>query len=199
MTSTVRPPAQRLAARPKCRRFADIELALRELAWLDGRSKEVNGALERKIAAATADAAKNLRINGVSFTDRRLLLEAAIADYAESHKSQFVTPTVKSIKFTHGVVGFRLSAPRVVVQDAHTPTTVMKALGWTVDVAARILKRMGLTGWIRITAELDVAALKTAVLTKQLPAGQLAKYGLAFVAPRDEVVVLPAAYCARNE
>ncbi|QDT54648.1 Bacteriophage Mu Gam like protein [Caulifigura coniformis] len=197
--SLPRPPAKRLAAKPKCRGFADVELALRELAWLDARRSEVHGVLEQTISAATEEAAKCLRINGVGFTDRKLLLEAAIADYAVSHKSQFVTPESKSLKFTHGTVGFHLSQPRVVVDKKHTPTTVIKALGWTADRAVAILRRLGLAGWIRLNAELDVAALKAAVIARRMTPAKLLRYGLEYVPPQDEVRILPTAYCARNK
>lgn len=56
-----RPPSQRLALTPHCRNVADVELALRELSWIEWRAASIRAAGEQRMQRLRLEIERELR------------------------------------------------------------------------------------------------------------------------------------------
>jgi phage host-nuclease inhibitor protein Gam len=72
---------------------------------------------------------------------RRDRIETAITEYSNAHRAEIKLPA-KSVKLTHGVVGWKKAAPKV-------------ELAGTEEATIKLLKLRGHTECIRVTEEID--------------------------------------------
>lgn len=192
ITKADAPPATRLGKTPKVKSEADIDVALQELAWLNSRKATVDASAEQSIRLVKSRAEQELVIEGVSFADRQELLTIAIKAYALANRDEFVTDKGKSRTFMHGVVGFKDRPAKVQFNEGEDKKSVLAKLtdGLAVKVEAW-LKRLKLRPFVKLSIDLDVAAIGKDAKDQKLTPEQLADVGLSYGAGED-VVIEPA-------
>lgn len=186
-------PSKRLGKEPTVKTLDDVDVALHELAWLNSRKSTVDASAEQRIRLIKDEAEKELVVEGgVKFADRQAALTAAIEAYALAHRDQFVSEKSKSRTFMHGIVAFKDRPARVQFNEGEDKKSVLAKLtdGLAVKIEAW-LKRMGLRPFVKLSIDLDIAAIGRDAKDQKLTAEQLADVGLSYGAGED-VIVDPA-------
>jgi phage host-nuclease inhibitor protein Gam len=147
--STTRPkPPRRDPARPLAS-WDEVDLSLRRLGLIERRLAQAEAALTERVARLKEREATRC----APLEAERERLSALIEEFARRHRADLLG---RSIELAHGRVGFRRAA-RLVVADEHS--------------ALARLKRLGLTGCLRVKESLDLVALRA------LPEEVLAEVG----------------------
>lgn len=185
-------PSKCLAKNPTVKSIADIDVALCELAWLRSRKATVEEATEQSIRLLKEKAEKELIVDGVKIVDRQSALESAITAFAMANRDQFVTADSKTRKFMHGLVAFKDRPARVSFLEGQDKKSVLARLAD--GLAAKVeawLKRLKLRPFVKLSIDLDIAAIGKEAKDQKLSTEDLAAVGLQYGAGED-VVIEPA-------
>ena len=138
----------------------DVERLLGELALKDARRRALTAKMDAELKAVRDRYAADLDALDAAAKD----LEAEIASWAELHKEDFGER--RSLVLTHGTIGWRLGNPAIRLRPR---VKAEQALAMVKD---------RLPQYVRVTEELDKAALLAAFSGKALTAEDLAACGL---------------------
>lgn len=171
-------PAKLLGLDPQVHSLSDVQTALNELSWIDGRETTLAALSRERVEQINAEFGRKMVVDvdgiEVNLSDRRAALKAAIEQFATANPDLMTEGAKRSRKFSGGhTVGWRKQAAAVTYQSGETSRSVTARVIEQVDGFGRrcveFLQGLRLWGRGKNTRHADqVVDLKPALNLKRV-------------------------------
>lgn len=192
----------------KCTSLEEANAALHELGWLDSFEKTIEAETKEKIEKIKQQAKERFTLSidqaegeplMITIDDRRAVLVKAVTAWASRHLVDHIEKGARSIKLSHGTIGYRLAPLAVEFAEGCTEKTVVatieKKSGLVALLSATLntlISRVALSSLIRLKAELNKDGIKALWQTTTKPIrSAIEKFGIKVTGGEDALYLDP--------
>lgn len=190
-----------MGATPKIKSDADLEMAGRELSYLQSWETTRRESARQRIELINhqLEDALTTEIEGISvtFADRRMMLEEAARTYLEKHRDELVNPGTKTYEGNFLIASWEDGRPSVKVLDELKDKDVIHEISVKTRIATAIKKlidgsrlfRRPLEKFIRHKLELNRAGILEAFSNELVTNEQLAEIHVEVEQPEEKLTI----------